>query len=123
MPANTTLSRPTRRLARSAIRPTTGGDRRKPTRSSQLTTVSPTPRGRPGSPSAVCIAAGTRVATPRPQSLDQHEKVRLIGAAIDRPLSFQELPPEQAPHGMLAHGLPEEVPSRLLGSLADYNER
>ncbi|SFR29834.1 Uncharacterized conserved protein YbjT, contains NAD(P)-binding and DUF2867 domains [Lentzea waywayandensis] len=58
-----------------------------------------------------------------PQSLDQHEKVRLIGAAIDRTLSFQELPPEQVRHGMLAQGLPEEVPSRLLGSLADYSER
>ncbi|WP_410616918.1 NAD(P)H-binding protein [Amycolatopsis sp. lyj-109] len=58
-----------------------------------------------------------------PQSLDQHEKVRLIGAAIGRPLSFQELPPEQVRHGMLAQGLPEEVPARLLGSLADYRER
>jgi uncharacterized protein YbjT (DUF2867 family) len=56
-----------------------------------------------------------------PQSLDQYEKVRLIGAAIDRTLSFQELPPEQVRQGMLAQGLPEEVPARLLGSLADYS--
>lgn len=55
-----------------------------------------------------------------PQSLDQSEKVRLIGAAIGRELSFQELPPEQVRQGMLAQGLPEEVPARLLGSLADY---
>ncbi|WP_410641096.1 NAD(P)H-binding protein [Amycolatopsis sp. lyj-346] len=58
-----------------------------------------------------------------PESLDQEEKVRLIGAAIGRELSFQELPPEQVRHGMLAQGLPEEVPARLLGSLADYRER
>jgi uncharacterized protein YbjT (DUF2867 family) len=55
-----------------------------------------------------------------PRSLDQFEKVRLIGAAIDRPLSFQELAPEQVRQGMLAQGLPEEIPARLLGSLADY---
>ncbi|MFG6196325.1 NAD(P)H-binding protein [Nonomuraea sp. JJY05] len=58
-----------------------------------------------------------------PQSLDQFEKVRLIGAAIGRALSFQELPPEQVRQGMLAQGLPEEVPARLLGSLADYANR
>ncbi|MFD6066427.1 MULTISPECIES: NAD(P)H-binding protein [Amycolatopsis] len=58
-----------------------------------------------------------------PGSVDQHEKVRLIGAAVGRPLSFQELPPEQVRQGMLAQGLPEEVPARLLGSLADYSER
>jgi uncharacterized protein YbjT (DUF2867 family) len=55
-----------------------------------------------------------------PQSLDQHEKVRLLGEAIDRTLSFQELPPDQVRQGMPAQGLPEEVPARLLGSLADY---
>lgn len=58
-----------------------------------------------------------------PQSLDQYEKVRLIGAATGRTLSFQELPPEQVRQGMLAQGLPEEVPARLLGSLADYAAR
>ncbi|MDX3570857.1 NAD(P)H-binding protein [Streptomyces sp. ID05-47C] len=58
-----------------------------------------------------------------PQSLDQIEKVRLIGAAIGRTLSFQELPPEQVRQGMLAQGLPEEIPARLLGSLADYADR
>jgi uncharacterized protein YbjT (DUF2867 family) len=55
-----------------------------------------------------------------PQSLDQFEKVRLIGTTIGRTLSFQELPPEQVRQGMLAQGLPEEIPARLLGSLADY---
>ncbi|MGW0948181.1 NAD(P)H-binding protein [Streptomyces sp. NPDC002623] len=58
-----------------------------------------------------------------PQSLDQTEKVHLIGAALGRALSFQELPPEHIRKGMLAQGLPEEVPDRLLGSLADYAHR
>ncbi|SFH28509.1 hypothetical protein SAMN04489731_103343 [Amycolatopsis regifaucium] len=58
-----------------------------------------------------------------PRSLDQFEKVRLIGDATERTLSFQEMPPEQVRQGMLAQGLPEEVPARLLGSLADYSER
>ncbi|MFF7262481.1 NAD(P)H-binding protein [Streptomyces sp. NPDC008159] len=58
-----------------------------------------------------------------PQSLDQVAKVHLIGAALGRALSFQELPPEHIREGMLAQGLPEEVPDRLLGSLADYAHR
>jgi uncharacterized protein YbjT (DUF2867 family) len=55
-----------------------------------------------------------------PQSLTQREKVRLIGEAIGKELSFEELPPEQLRQAMLAQGLPEDVPDRLLGSLADY---
>ena len=55
-----------------------------------------------------------------PQSLTQHDKVRLIGEAIGKQLSFEELPPEQVRQAMLAQGLPDDVPDRLLGSLADY---
>ncbi|WP_051367299.1 NAD(P)H-binding protein [Hamadaea tsunoensis] len=55
-----------------------------------------------------------------PESLSQADKVRLLGAATGRPLTFQELPPDDVRAGMLAAGLPEEVPDRLLGSLADY---
>jgi uncharacterized protein YbjT (DUF2867 family) len=55
-----------------------------------------------------------------PQSLTQRDKVRLIGEAIGKMLSFEELPPEQLRQAMLAQGLPEDVPDRLLGSLADY---
>ena len=55
-----------------------------------------------------------------PQSLSQRDKVRLIGEAIGKKLSFEELPPEQVRQAMLAQGLPEDVPDRLLGSLADY---
>jgi uncharacterized protein YbjT (DUF2867 family) len=55
-----------------------------------------------------------------PQSLTQRDKGRLIGEAIGKELSFEELPPEQLRQAMLAQGLPEDVPDRLLGSLADY---
>ncbi|WP_086785230.1 NAD(P)H-binding protein [Streptomyces caniscabiei] len=58
-----------------------------------------------------------------PQPLDQVAKVHLIGAALGRTLTFQELPPEHVRKGMLAQGLPEEVPARLLGSLADHADR
>ncbi|ROO86911.1 uncharacterized protein YbjT (DUF2867 family) [Actinocorallia herbida] len=66
------------------------------------------------------LASGAVHTLTGPVSLDQHEKVRLLGDALGRRLSFQELPPEQVRQGMLAQGLPEEVPARLLGSLADY---
>jgi uncharacterized protein YbjT (DUF2867 family) len=55
-----------------------------------------------------------------PQLLTQRDKVRLIGEAIGKELSFEEVPPEQLRQAMLAQGLPEDVPDRLLGSLADY---
>jgi uncharacterized protein YbjT (DUF2867 family) len=55
-----------------------------------------------------------------PQPLTQGDKVRQIGAALGRELGFTELPPEQVEQGMLAAGLPADVPVRLLGSLADY---
>jgi len=55
-----------------------------------------------------------------PQSLTQRDKGRLIGEAIGKELSFEELPLEQLRQAMLAQGLPEDIPDRLLGSLADY---
>lgn len=55
-----------------------------------------------------------------PESLTQTQKVRLIGEAIGRHLEFVELAPEQVRAALLAQGLPEEIPARLLGSLADF---
>lgn len=55
-----------------------------------------------------------------PEPISQGDRVRLIGQAIGRDLAFEELRPEQVRAGMLAAGLPEDVPDRLLGSLADY---
>jgi len=54
------------------------------------------------------------------QSLSQPEKVAALGAALDLTLSFVEATPDEIRRGMLAGGLPDEVPDRLLGSLADY---
>lgn len=54
------------------------------------------------------------------QSLSQPEKVAALGTALDRTLSFVEATPDEIRRGMLAAGLPDEVPDRLLGSLADY---
>ena len=54
------------------------------------------------------------------QSLSQPEKVAALGTALGRTLTFAEAAPEEIRRGMLAAGLPGEVPDRLLGSLADY---
>ncbi|WP_367038791.1 NAD(P)H-binding protein [Streptomyces sp. Je 1-332] len=64
--------------------------------------------------------AGQSLALTGPQSLDQREKLRIIGDAVGRELSFQEVGPEDVRRAMLAQGLPADVPERLLGSLADY---
>lgn len=58
-----------------------------------------------------------------PQSLTQHDKVRLIGEAIGKELSFQEISPQQVRQAMIAQGVPEEIPDRLLGSLASYAQQ
>jgi uncharacterized protein YbjT (DUF2867 family) len=55
-----------------------------------------------------------------PQPLTQAAKVDAIGRATGRALSFAEIAPEHVRQGMLAAGLPAELPDRLLGSLADY---
>ncbi|MEH0531922.1 Uncharacterized conserved protein YbjT, contains NAD(P)-binding and DUF2867 domains [Streptomyces sp. 1222.2] len=54
------------------------------------------------------------------QPLSQPEKVAALGTALERTLSFDEAAPDEIRRGMLAASLPEEVPDRLLGSLADY---
>ncbi|MFD1939318.1 NAD(P)H-binding protein [Nonomuraea mangrovi] len=64
--------------------------------------------------------AGRHYLLTGPQSLTQRDKVRLIGLAIGRELTFQEVSPEQVRQSMLAQGVPEDVPERLLGSLADF---
>ena len=46
-----------------------------------------------------------------PQSLTQRDKVRLIGEAVGRELSFQEISPQQVRHAMITQGLPEEIPT------------
>ncbi len=50
-----------------------------------------------------------------PQSLTQRDRVRLIGEAIGKAVRWEEISPQQARQAMLAQGLPEDVPDRLLG--------
>ncbi|MEU0941321.1 NAD(P)H-binding protein [Streptomyces canus] len=69
---------------------------------------------------AHAVHAGRAYLLTGPQSLDQRDKVRLIGEAIGRELSFQELAPAQVRQAMLTQGLAEDIPDRLLGSLADF---
>jgi uncharacterized protein YbjT (DUF2867 family) len=67
--------------------------------------------------------AGRSYVLTGPQSLSQRDKVRLIGEAIGRKLSFQESSAQQARQAMLAQGLPDDVPDRMLGYLADHVEQ
>ena len=54
-----------------------------------------------------------------PQSLTQRDKVRIIGEAIGKQLSWEEISPQQVRQAMIARGVPEDVPDRMLGYLAD----
>ena len=67
--------------------------------------------------------AGCSYVLTGPQSLTQQDKAAAIGEAIDSPVSFAEVAPEQVRAAMLTQGLPADVPDRLLGSLADYARR
>ncbi len=58
-----------------------------------------------------------------PQSLSQRDKVRLIGEAIGREVAWEEISPQQAKEAMLAQGLPEDVPDRLLGYWSTIGQR
>jgi uncharacterized protein YbjT (DUF2867 family) len=53
-----------------------------------------------------------------PQSLSQSDRVRIIGECVGRNLRFEEISPEQVRAGMLAQGLPKDVPDRMLGYLS-----
>lgn len=66
------------------------------------------------------VHAGRTYLLTGPQALTQAGKVQAIGRATGRELTFAEIAPEQVRRGMLATGLPAEIPDRLLGSLADY---
>jgi Predicted nucleoside-diphosphate-sugar epimerases len=54
-----------------------------------------------------------------PQSLTQRTKVRLIGEAIGKEVPWVEVAPEQFRQAMLAQGLPEDVPNRVIGYWSD----
>lgn len=54
-----------------------------------------------------------------PQSLTQRDKLRMIGEAIGKEVPWVEIAPEQFRRAMLAQGLPEDVPDRIIGYWAD----
>jgi uncharacterized protein YbjT (DUF2867 family) len=58
-----------------------------------------------------------------PQSLTQRARVRLIGEAIGKEVPWQEVAPEQFRRAMLAQGVPEDVPDRMIGYWADRVEQ
>ncbi|GAB3436170.1 Rossmann-fold NAD(P)-binding domain-containing protein [Flindersiella endophytica] len=62
--------------------------------------------------------AGRSYALTGPESLSQRDQVRVIGEAVGRSLRWEEVPPEQVRAAMLAQGVPDEVPDRMLGYLA-----
>ncbi|MDQ0774397.1 uncharacterized protein YbjT (DUF2867 family) [Streptomyces aurantiacus] len=62
--------------------------------------------------------AGRAYAITGPESLTQHDKARVIGEAIGRKLTFEEIPPERLRQALLAQGLPEDVPDRVIGYAA-----
>jgi uncharacterized protein YbjT (DUF2867 family) len=67
--------------------------------------------------------AGQTYVLTGPQSLTQRDRVSLVGAAIDKAVSWVEMPPEQIREAMLAQGLPADVPDRLLGYLASLGQQ
>ncbi|WP_037603706.1 NAD(P)H-binding protein [Streptacidiphilus rugosus] len=62
--------------------------------------------------------AGQAYAITGPEALTQRDKARLIGEAIGRDVSFEEIPAESLRRAMLAQGLPEDIPDRLVGYAA-----
>ncbi len=58
-----------------------------------------------------------------PQSLTQRDRVRLIGEAIGKQVHWEEIYPQQVREAMLAQGVPEDVPDRLLGYLASLDQQ
>jgi uncharacterized protein YbjT (DUF2867 family) len=55
--------------------------------------------------------------------LSQQDRVRLIGAAVGRHLVWEETHPAEVRRAMIASGLPDEAPDRLLGYFADHVRR
>ncbi|MFI7131197.1 NAD(P)H-binding protein [Nonomuraea sp. NPDC050153] len=67
--------------------------------------------------------AGRRVELTGPRSLTHEEMVRIIGAAIGRPLLFQEIPPETAERAMVGRGLPQPFVRALMDRYARGGSR
>ena len=62
---------------------------------------------------------GQRPALTGPRSLTHQEMVATIGDAIGRSLRYQEIPPDAAKQGMVAHGFSERFAAALLALQAE----
>jgi uncharacterized protein YbjT (DUF2867 family) len=63
---------------------------------------------------------GRKLELTGPQSLSHEEMVAIIGGVIGRPLHYQEIPPQAAGQGMIAHGFPEPFVSALMARYAKH---
>jgi uncharacterized protein YbjT (DUF2867 family) len=61
---------------------------------------------------------GRRLELTGPQSLTHQQMVASIGEVLGRPLRYQEVPPEVAAQGMIAHGFPEPFVQALMARYA-----
>ncbi len=61
---------------------------------------------------------GRRIPVTGPQSLTHEEMVTVIAATTGRYLRFQEVPPEAAARGLIAHGIPEPFVDALMARYA-----
>jgi uncharacterized protein YbjT (DUF2867 family) len=63
--------------------------------------------------------AGKSYALTGPQSLTQRDQVRIIADVIETSLAWNEMPPEDIRAAMIAQGVSEDIPDRMLGYLAE----
>ncbi len=61
---------------------------------------------------------GLRIPVTGPQSLTHSEMVAVIGEVLGRSVRFEEVPPEVAARGLVAHGLPAAFASALMARYA-----
>jgi uncharacterized protein YbjT (DUF2867 family) len=66
---------------------------------------------------------GQRPVLTGPESLSHARMVEIIGEVTGRPLRFEEVPPEAAAQGMIAHGLPEPFVRGLLARYARHSRQ
>jgi uncharacterized protein YbjT (DUF2867 family) len=67
---------------------------------------------------ALVARRGRRLELTGPQSLTHEQLVATIGEVLGRPLRYQEIPPEMAEQGMVAHGFPEPFVQALMARYA-----
>jgi uncharacterized protein YbjT (DUF2867 family) len=67
---------------------------------------------------ALVARRGRRLELTGPQSLTHQQMVAILGEVLGRPLRYQEVPPNVAAQGMVAHGFPEPFVQALMARYA-----